>query len=232
MIMNLRSSRTMLIAFCLAACSFGARLPTPTPIRATPTPQASATPIRTPTPLQTSLHVTEDLVNCRFGPSLLYVLIDELSKGDRARVLGRNDSSTWLYVRDPGNPDGTCWIAANVAVIDGDLDALPVVQSPATSVTSLDLLVDPTIISVQCSQFPQTFFFKAEMTANGPLLVTWRWEASTGAVSDIRTLVFDGAGTKVINDYYQVGGPNDYWVKLHVLSPNVMSRQANFIATC
>ena len=50
--------------------------------------------------------------------------------------------------------------------------------------------------------------------------------------SDVRTLIFDEAGTKVINEYYQVGGPNDYWVKLHILSPNMLTEQADFHISC
>jgi hypothetical protein len=179
-----------------------------------------------------SLRVTDKLVNCRFGPGVLYVLMDQLREGESARVIGRNDTSTWWYIRDPGNPDGNCWVSADVATVNGDVDNLAIFQPPVTTVTGLDLVVEPNRIVVECTQFPQTFFFEAQVTANGPTLVNWQWEASTGVASDIGTLVFDEAGTKVINQFYQVGGPNDYWVKLHILNPNPLTRQANFIASC
>ena len=190
------------------------------------------TVLPTATPVVLSLKVTDELINCRFGPGTLYALINELHKDDSARVVGRNDTSTWWYVRDPGNPNGFCWLAASVTKIDGDADSLPIIQPPVTVVTGMDLTVDPQRIAVECTKFPQTFFFEAEVSANGPTLVNLQWEASTGMKTDIDTLVFDEAGTKTVNQYYQVSGPNDYWVKLHILNPNMLTKQINFVATC
>jgi len=159
-------------------------------------------------------------------------MVNEYSRGQPARVLGRNDTSTWWYIRDPRNPDGFCWISADVTELKGDVDALPVVHPPAPSVTEMVLIVEPNRKVVACTQFPQTFFFEAQITTNGPVQVNWQWEASTGVSSDIGTLIFDEAGTKAINEFYQVGSPNDYWVKLHILSPNVLTEQADFRVSC
>jgi hypothetical protein len=225
----------LMMPIILCACKLGNAPPTPTPVfkptyTSTPIPTATLRP--TATPVQLTLHVVEDVVNCRFGPGTVYELVDELNKGQSARVLGRNDTSTWWFIRDPGNPDGYCWVSANVTKINGNADELPIHQNPVTSVKKVALRVQPNRVEVKCTQFPQTFFFEAKITVDGPLFVNWQWEASTGALSDIGTIVFDEAGTKVINEYYQVGGPNDYWVKLHILSPNVLTEQADFHASC
>ena len=219
----------------LCACNLSPAPATPT-ATFVPTVAATNTPVPTlnptATPVELSLRVTDELVNCRFGPGTVYALINELREGESARVLGRNDTSTWRYIRDPGNPRGFCWISAIVTEVNGDVTALPILEPPRARVTDMTLTVEPNRVVVACTQFPQTFFFETEITANGPVLVNWQWEASTGVLSDVGTIIFDEAGTKVINEYYQVGGPNDYWVKLHILSPNVLTEQANFRVTC
>jgi hypothetical protein len=234
--MNRRVLLAGLIPLVLSACNLSSVTPTIIPSRIPPTVTAgnTATPTVVPsvTPVQLTLRVTDALVNCRFGPAVLYGLVNELQEGQSARVLGRNDTSTWWYVRDPGNPNGFCWISASVADVSGDVDALPIVQPPAPMVTGMTLTVEPNRMVVDCTQFPQTFFFEAELKANGPVLVHWQWEASTGALSDVGTTIFDAAGTKLVNEFYQVGGPNDYWVKFHILNPNVITEQANFRVSC
>jgi hypothetical protein len=45
-------------------------------------------------------------------------------------------------------------------------------------------------------------------------------------------LIFEEAGTQIINDYYQVAGPNQYWVKLHILTPNERVEQVDFPVSC
>src|SRR5258706_158416 len=174
-----------LISIITCACSLLSFSPTST-ATFIPTATASKTPLSLPTitptvtPVQLYLPITDQLVNVRFGAGVLYVSMNELQDGQSARVIGRNDTSTWWYIRAPGNPDGLCWVSADVTKITGDSDALPIFQPPVTAVTGLDLVVEPNRIVVDCTQFPQTFFFEAQVTANGPTLVHWPWEASTG----------------------------------------------------
>jgi hypothetical protein len=158
--------------------------------------------------------------------------MDELSQSVSARVVGRNESSTWWYIRDPGNPNGFCWVSANVTETQGAVDELPVVLSPVVTVTKTSLRAEPNRIVVNCDQFPQTIFLEAEITTNGPGFVTWRWEASTGVSSDNVILVSEEAGKQVINDYYRIGAPNEYWVKLHILEPNEIIEQVNIPVSC
>ena len=224
------------LSVLLTACSIigpaptatASRTPTTIPTVVTSTP----TVIPTSTPPQMTLRVKDDLVNCRFGPGTDYITINELHQGETVRVIGRNDASSWLYIRDPGIPGGFCWLSASVMIIEGDVDQLPVTPPPFVTVTDVSLRAEPTRILVNCSQFPQTVFFEAKVTANGPTLLTWSWEASTGVTSDVGTMVFEEAGTQVINDFYPVGGPNEYWVKLHILTPNVLEEQVSFPVSC
>jgi SH3-like domain-containing protein len=225
---------TGMLSALLAACSTTAATPTATltPTAILTVATAAPTVVPTSTPPQVSLRVKDELVNCRFGPGTNYVLVNELRRNQSARVVGRNESSTWLYIRDPGNPGGFCWVSQNVTEAEGALDELPVKPPPFVTVTDVSLRAEPNRILVNCDQFPQTIFFEAQVTANGPTLLTWRWEASTGVVSNNGTLVFEEAGTQVINDYYQVGAPNEYWVKLHILTPNERVEQVNFPVSC
>jgi uncharacterized protein YraI len=229
--MNRRVLFTGLIFVFLSACAAETPIPTAAPTATLlPTPLPTSTP--TAAPVKVNLRVTGELVNCRSGPGIVYDLINELSAGQSVRVAGRDDASTWWYVHDPGNPNGFCWVSANVTQIEGEAEKLPVVQAPLVTVTNAALRAEPDRIVVDCDQFPQTIFLEAEITTNGPTFVTWKWEASTGVSSEQTILVFEGAGMQVINDYYQIGAPNDYWIKLHILEPNEIVRQVNVPVSC
>ena len=227
------------VSILLMACAITTPTPTATYTHTvTYTPTATFRPTFTPTltptttPARVTLTVKGTLVNCRLGPGVRYELVNELSQGESARVAGRNELSTWWYVRDPGNPNGFCWVSADVTETNGEVDQLPVIQSPITTVTGVSLRVEPNRIVVNCDQFPQTVFLEAEVTSNGPTYVTWRWEASTGVSSTDTILVFEEAGTQIINDYYQIGTPNEYWVKLHITAPNEWIEEVKFPVSC
>lgn len=217
----------------LLACSRSTAEPTFTPTLS-PTIGPTSTPTVTPTstPVELTLLVKAELINCRSGPGTEYVPVNELSAGESARVVGRNDSSTWWYIRDSGNPGGFCWVSADVTEIQGLANELPVNGPSFVTVTNVNLRVEPNRILVKCDQFPQTVFFEAEITTDGPTLLTWKWEASTGVTSGEGNLVFEEAGTQLINEFYQISAPNEYWVKLHILTPNQLTEQVNFPVSC
>ncbi len=232
-----RVLQTGLLSLHLVACNVSTPvIPTFTPTPPVPTASATntltPTPAPTATPVELSLKVIKELVNCRSGPGVVFELINELSDGQTARVVGRNADSTWWYIRDPGNPGGKCWISAEVSEVNGETSQLTIVQSSIPKVIGLELVVEPNRMLVSCFQFPQTFFFEAKVTADGPLIALWQWEANTGAVTQTGTLVLETAGTEVIYQSYQVDAANDYWMKLNILSPNPLSKQVNFRAEC
>lgn len=222
-----------LFSLALAGCKTATSTPQPTPTTV-PTTRPTLPPIATwtPKPVDVSVQVTAELVNCRFGPGTMYETISEVNIGRTLTAVGRNDASTWWYVEDPNIPGGFCWVSADVTDEQGDVAQLPVTEPPFVTVTDVKLRVEPNRIVVNCDQFPQTVFFEAEITTNGPTLFTWKWEASTGAISDVGTLIFEESGTQVINEYYQINAPNDYWVKLYVLTPNERTEQVNFPVSC
>jgi len=224
-----------LLFILLTACTMPVQAPTPTFIPPTQTPRPAATRVSTPptaTPVELALRVTSERVNCRYGPGVVYVFVTELKRGQAARVIGRNENSTWWYIRDPGNPNGNCWVSAEVTKIQGDADDLPVTNPPLIKVTKASLRIEPERINVTCSQFPQTVFFEAKITANGPTLAVWRLEASNGYISAENTLIFEEADTQTANGYYQVPVAGDYWIKIHILKPNDVVEQLNFPANC
>lgn len=197
-----------------------------------PTPQPTDLPTPTPTLEDALARPKKELVNCRFGPGTVYVIIGELKENQAGRIAGKNSDASWYYIHDPGNPDGFCWVAAEVVDIEGDTESLPVVEPPASSVTDVMLVVEPNRILVTCDKFPQVVYMTGHITTDGPGLVTYRWEASTGAASVENTIAFEEAGTQTIQEYYPIGSANDYWIILHVLSPNDKSEQVNFTASC
>jgi hypothetical protein len=223
---------TLLTFIFLSSCNMPGIAPTPTLIPPTLTPSPAPTQIPpSATPAQLTLQVTDELVNCRYGPGVIYATVNELRAGQSARVVGRNDTSTWWYIRDPGNPNGFCWLSSNVTEIKGEAEELPIEPLPPVFITAVETRIDPQKIFVKCEEFPQTVFFEAKITANGPALVTWKWEANTGSSGE-ETIIFEEAGTKSVNNYYQVFLPGDYWIKVRVLKPNEISGQVSFPANC
>lgn len=225
-----------LLSITLLACSRSSVTALPTVVVSTSTsapviPNPALVP-PTPTPVVVTLNVINELINCRFGPGTVYDLVDEFPQGQTLRAVGRNESFTWWYVRDPGNPGGFCWVSADVTQPQSPTSEMQVMQPPFVTITKVDLRVEPNRIVVVCNQFPQTVFFEAQITANGPTLLRWKWEVSTGVSSNEGTLIYEESGIQIINEYYQINAPGDYWVKLVILAPNEEINQVTFPVTC
>ena len=152
--------------------------------------------------------------------------------GRQAEVIGKSIDVTWWYVKNPSDPSTNCWLSEDFVLVAGNVDSLPVVGPPEIGVNNIKVQVDPVLMNVGCSSFPQTVNVTAQITANGPSLVTWRWEMSAGDVSDEEVLLFEAQGTKQIQGVATVWSANDYWVNLHVLMPNDRSGGAIFKVTC
>lgn len=229
--------RLVLLAGLLSVLAGCASPNTPPPIAPEPTPTIPPLPTPTPippspTPVEIPIQVTAELANCRFGPGTVYVTLNEIREGRTLTAVGRDNTSSWLLVEDPINPGGFCWLSAEVTDESGDASQLPIVPPPFVTVTKVELRVEPNRIVVNCDNFPQTVFFEAEITANGPTLLTWQWEASTGVVSDVGALIYEESGTQVINEFYRVNAPNEYWVKLKILAPNEVVEKVSFPVSC
>jgi len=210
--------------------------PTSSPVTQTPIPVET---IESPTIIPTVFTFgaplaspVDQAVNCRFGPGTSYSIIGILNPGRRAEITGRNEDSSWWYVKNPNDPSTFCWLLASLTEAEGDVDSLPVVDPPDITVTSIHVSIDPPAMNVACEAFPQVVVLSARITTNGPSTVTWRWEASTGEVSPEKSLLFEEGGSKIVQDYFRVNRASDYSMQVRTLSPNGMTGQANFKVTC
>jgi hypothetical protein len=171
-------------------------------------------------------------VNCRFGPGTIYQVISSLEEFQTARADGRDVNTRWLYVHDPLNPGGFCWVSVSAVDVEGEPDSLPVMDPPQVTVNKVVVRVEPQRITVTCDNFPQFTLFVADVSTNGPGVVNWRWEISTGEVTEPQVLGFEEAGTKTLTKSFVIPSPNDYWVRLHINAPNDIFDETNFVANC
>ena len=212
--------------------------PTSSVPTSTPSPVATQVSLELPTVTLTSTPSVflaspkEQPVNCRFGPGISYAVIGFLILGRQAEIIGRNTDSTWWYVRNPSDPSTSCWLSAEFVKTVGDVQSLPVVNSPDIMVTGVQVRIDPPVMYIACDAFPQVVIISADITASGPSTVTWHWESSTGFVSPDKQIIFVVGDTKTVQDYYQVSAVNDYRIQVQTTLPNIMTGQASFKVVC
>ena len=242
-----------LISIVLSSCT----MPGTSPSTDTPSPQPTQnipiTGVTTPTsiPIETLVDVAqlptatltsapsvilaaprEQPVNCRFGPDISYAIVGALIAGRQAEVIGKNIDVTWVYVRNPSDPSNNCWLSVDFIELNGDTALLPVVGPPEIMVTDIQVSVDPSAMNVACDAFPQSVIISAEVTTNGPTIVTWFWESSVGVRSDQKQLLFEAGGTKLAQDFYQVDRAGDYSIQVGSILPNLRTGEATFKAIC
>jgi hypothetical protein len=243
----------ILLNLGLLACNLQAARPTETPASTlTPVLDTPPSSISVSTPVVTETVVDFELptiaptstpsvflasakdqpVNCRFGPEVSYAIVGALVLGRQAEIIGRNEDSTWWYVRNPSDPSISCWLSAEFVETVGDVQSLPVVNSPVIMVTNIQVLIDPPVMNVACDAFPQVVAITARITASGPTTVVWHWQSSTGVVSPDKNVLFIAGDVKTVQDFYQVNGVNDYIVQVQTTLPNIMTGQASFKVVC
>jgi hypothetical protein len=171
-------------------------------------------------------------VNCRYGPSVAYSIVGGLDLGRQAEMVGQSADSQWWYVKNPSNPSTNCWLAASVTEAVGNVEALPVVDAPLAIVTKIDVTVDPSLMNVPCGALPNYVSATAEIFVNGPTNVLWRWESSDGEAFDKNPLLFLEGSSQTVQLYYKVKGVDNYWLDVHILSPNDTTGRAYFKVTC
>jgi len=155
-----------------------------------------------------------------------------LEVGGQAEIVGKNIDVTWWVVKNPSDPSTYCWLAASVIDAVGNLDSLPVVKAPLALVSNITVNVNPASMNVPCASFPQYVTATAEITTNGPATVTWRWETSEGEMISKDPLLYLEGRSQPVLIYYKVNAAKDYWIQVHILSPNDIIGQAIFKATC
>lgn len=193
---------------------------------------ATVTETSTSTPSVTLASPREQPVNCRVGPDISYAVIGALLLGNQAEVIGKNIDITWLYVRNPSDPSTNCWLYTDLLNVEGNVDLLPVIGPPEITVTNVKVEVEPVAINVACDAMPQGVTINARITTNGPTIVTWYWESSTGQTSPQKQILFEEGTTKTVQDYYSVYKVGDYSVRVKTIMPNAMTGEANFKVIC
>ena len=205
--------------------------PTPIPIE-TLLARATATFVPTATPRLAIAAPLDQPVNCRYGPSTAYAIVGALELGRQAEIVGKNIDVTWWYVKNPSDPSTHCWLAASVIDAVGNLDALPVVDAPLAQVTDIQIRIEPPSINVACDSFPHYVNVTAEIFTSGPTTVTWRWETNEGEVFDKDPLLYLDGGSQSVLLSYKISAARDYWIQIHILSPNDTTGRTVFKATC
>lgn len=215
-------------------------LDTPTLSSPTPTPVPfetlvnlelpTVTPTSTPSVFLASPR--DQPVNCRFGPATSYAVIGALIVGRQAEIIGRNDDSSWWFVRNPSDPSTSCWLSAEFVDTVGDVQSLPVVKPLENMVTNINVSIEPSVMHVACDALPQTVTISAQITASGPATVVWHWSSSAGVVSPDKQILFIAGDTKTVQDYYQVNRVSDYIVQVQTTLPNIVTGQASFKVVC
>jgi hypothetical protein len=194
---------------------------------AVPTIAPTATIVPTPSvPQVTPLSAG---VNCRSGPDVSYPPVSSIGLGQVAQIAGRNDDSSWWYVRDPFSPGSFCWVSASVVTTAGNLAGIPIEAPPAAIVTKVTANAD--VGSPVFCGGPNTIMFSGQITTNGPTKVQFEWEITGDKhnTTALQTINFKNAGTKDAPDpgAYSADCGN-YTITLHVLSPNDISGSKNF----
>lgn len=225
-----------IMAGCRAAATGtplpGLVIPTASPETAAAVIPSTPVPTLTPQPEQVYITARELPVNCRFGPGTIYAVISRLEAGQFARVYGRDYTGGWLQIHDPLNPGGVCWLSTVPVDVEGDTSRLPALDPPQVTVSKLEVRVEPQRVTVACDNYPQYALFIAEITTNGPALVNWRWEMSTGETTEAQVMLFDQTDTRVVQKSFVIMTPNDYWGRLHINAPNETIQTVNLIANC
>jgi len=215
-------------------------LDTPTSSFSTPTLVPIETLLAIPSPTVTSTSTPgisiaspiDQPVNCRHGPSIAYTVVGGLDIGRQAEIVGRSADSAWWYVKNPSNPSTFCWLSTSVTDAVGDVEGLPVVDAPLATVTRIIINVNPISMNVSCGSFPHYITTTADITVNGPTNVLWRWETSMSEIIERDPLLFLEGGSQVVQEYYKVSNAGDYWIQVHILSPNDTTGRAHFKITC
>lgn len=190
-----RATMFLLIgALLLAACS-SAGTPTSTgpsveelaatiaaaTINAAQATRAAATP---PTPVATAtvkptLFINAASSSCRSGPGNDFRIIATFSPGTSVDLVGRNNSTNYWIVRDPGSGN-LCWIQVQDATPGGSFDDVP------------EMTAEPVTVTVPNQ--PGSYGSPNFACDNSSLTVILAWAAPAGQVNGYRVY---RAGTQV-----------------------------------
>jgi hypothetical protein len=240
----------LLMALILSSCNLPQATPTEAPVLftatsalPTDTPPPTNTPPPTDTPLPTltftpsvPMVTTRDQpVNCRLGPSQAWLAISALNLGQSSQIVGKNSDASWWLIQDPLSPGRNCWVSDFVTIASGNLASVPIVQTPAASVTDVTISLDPKSINLGllCLLPMPVVKIKGSIETNGPTTVKWHFETQQGGAMPNKETEFDAFGKKDVSaEYTPVLPAGTYWVRLIVTSPNSLVAEATYKIEC
>jgi len=133
-----RAEQTLVAQFTQTAQSIPVTGETPAPqpsdtpqvfFTESPTTIITATTTLTPTSAVPLVSVSVD-TNCRSGPHIVYDYMGAVMVGEKTQILGKHPEKNWLLVKNPDREGQSCWITMQYALVEGDLNQVPVVTPP------------------------------------------------------------------------------------------------------
>jgi|GEM_PF-2360173 len=103
---------------------------TPAPPTAVVKPTVAVPPTPTRDPGMVSATANEDL-KIYAAPATAAQTVGQLSKGDKARVVGKTAAGDWWQIMYLTGPAQRGWIAAKAVTVSGPVETIPVLQPPA-----------------------------------------------------------------------------------------------------
>lgn len=196
-------------------------------LTAIPTPTITATA----TPVALMIAAKDVSVKCRFGPSLDYSTVGFLDPGHLVPVEATVKDQSWWEIRNPSNPDTTCWVGNTVTRFSGDPSRVPIVSAPVGNAIGIAVSLAPVVHGPCGGSTANTF--EGTITANGPSGINYHWEVDNSAgarltTSPEETLDFYTAGTQPVAPGSYSGSCGTYIVRLIVTYPNVLQGQATY----
>jgi len=187
-----------------------------------PLPTSTPTPTASPTPGPAMVWSKDGDAVCRFGPGEEWSIEGKLPDGMIVPVAGRNESSSWWYVKELGYKGKPCWVSAEETRTEGNLAEVPVQPTPAAFVSVVKVSVEPWKATITCGDFPYTFAVKFSISTSGPATVKFQ-RSRDGNADPVETIVFKTYGTKSYVDEYKVNATGEYRFRVDVSSPNKIS---------
>jgi hypothetical protein len=118
--------------------------------------------------------------NCRTGPGEPYEIVGALGVGERAEVIGRNQSGDTWIIRLPSDPSVTCWLWGYYATVEGDTAGLTIYTPPPTPTPAAGFTVTYSYL-VTCAG--GNYAFRFQLTNIG----TNTWQSYRVNVTDAST---------------------------------------------
>ncbi len=181
-----QAAQTMVAQTLGAGNSSAAQVSTSTntiqaPPEATFTPTLSPTITLTPTPEGVFLTVSQDTY-CRFGgPYSSFKILATVKIGQKVEVIARNPENDSYYVKNPYEPNATCWLYGKYATVTGNAAGLTVATmhpTPTPTFTPTPAINFNVSYSGLESCAPN-FAFKLFIKNNGGTI--WQYESITGS---------------------------------------------------